>query len=360
MIFDEKGNYYPIVYGNDFWLLNEELMIINDTVDVLMLDMLFDPISFWKWSMYAQMEESLKMEKNLMGTSDGESENFKRILIDNNPYVLGMTVIITLLHNVLDILAFKNDIQFWRNKKSMEGLSIRTIYINIACNFIILLYLMDNDTSWMILFSVFLGLVIEVWKLNKAVHISIDYTVKFGFKIPYLIFTDKNSYVSATKEHDLTAMKYLYYAAYPTIGLYALYSLYYDSHRSWYSWTISTLAGCVYTFGFIMMTPQLFINYKLKSVAHLPWRVFVYKAISTFIDDLFAFLIRMPTMHRLRVFRDDLIFIIYLYQRWIYPVDRARIETGAAFEDVTLEEIAQAKMEAEAKAQVVSESKKKR
>lgn len=56
------------------------------------------------------------------------------------------------------------------------------------------------------------------------------------------------------------------------------------------------------------MTPQLvyykillknnffflkFINYKLKSVAHLPWRTFAYKALNTFIDDLFAFIIKM-------------------------------------------------------------------
>ena len=33
-----------------------------------------------------------------------------------------------------------------------------------------------------------------------------------------------------------------------------------------------SLVGTVYTFGFIMMCPQLYLNYKLKSVAHLPWR----------------------------------------------------------------------------------------
>eukprot|EP00962_Isochrysis_galbana_P054205 scaffold25732_cov95-Isochrysis_galbana.AAC.1 len=26
-----------------------------------------------------------------------------------------------------------------------------------------------------------------------------------------------------------------------------------------------------------MMTPQLFINYRLKSTAHMPWRTFMYK-----------------------------------------------------------------------------------
>jgi hypothetical protein len=80
----------------------------------------------------------------------------------------------------------------------------------------------------------------------------------------------------------------------------------------------------VYVFGFIRLTPQLFINYKLKSVSQLPWRVFMYKALNTFIDDLFAFIIKMPTMHRLSCFRDDIVFLIYLYQMKIYPVDQNR------------------------------------
>jgi hypothetical protein len=32
----------------------------------------------------------------------------------------------------------------------------------------------------------------------------------------------------------------------------------------------------------------------------------------------------MPTMHRLACFRDDVIFFVYLYQRWIYPTDHSR------------------------------------
>lgn len=91
---------------------------------------------------------------------------------------------------------------------------------------------------------------------------------------------------------------------------------------------------------------------QLKSVAHLPWKAFMYKvwqrgsldshiiwykraapqlrhltliiycdhyyrqAFNTFIDDVFAFIITMPTSHRLACFRDDVVFLIYLYQRW--------------------------------------------
>merc|ERR1711910_48289 len=96
----------------------------------------------------------------------------------------------------------------------------------------------------------------------------------------------------------------------------------YNEHKSWYSFILSS---SLLTFGFIMMTPQLFINYKLKSVAHLPWRMMTYKALNTFIDDIFAFVIKMPTMYRLGCFRDDIVFFIFLYQKYIYKVDHSRV-----------------------------------
>ena len=125
------------------------------------------------------------------------------------------------------------------------------------------------------------------------------------------------------------------------------------------------------------MTPQLFINYKLKSathasapsywtaaihsathcilpaieppnplrhgctahttlctgVAHLPWKVFMYKAFNTFIDDVFSWMLEMPTRHRIACLRDDLVFFIILYQRYCYPVDKTRTnEFGRAYE----------------------------
>lgn len=123
---------------------------------------------------------------------------------------------------------------------------------------------------------------------------------------------------------DRIAVTHLSLALFPlTIG-FALRSLLMEEHSGWYSWSISSLVGCVYTFGFILMAPQLFINYKLRSVAHLPWRFLCYRFLNTFIDDLFAFIIRMPTMHRISCFRDDVVFIIYLYQRYMYPVDSSR------------------------------------
>eukprot|EP00002_Diphylleia_rotans_P034863 TRINITY_DN7532_c0_g1_i2.p1 TRINITY_DN7532_c0_g1~~TRINITY_DN7532_c0_g1_i2.p1 ORF type:complete len:531 (-),score=128.18 TRINITY_DN7532_c0_g1_i2:107-1699(-) len=300
MQFDKNGNYYPTVFFNDFWVLKEYLKPLNETTPELVLHMDYSPISLMKWQFLTQMEASFKTQVS-MGSSENESEEIKRMFAETNPVLLGITMVVSLLHSVFDFLAFKNDIQFWKNQKSMEGLSVRTVILNSACQLVIFLYLLDNETSWVILISSFVGMLIEFWKVQKAADVKITRT---GF-FPKITITDRESYIkSETREHDATASKYLYYALIPLVIGYSIYSLIYENHKSWYSWILGSLVGTVYTFGFIMMTPQLFINYKLKSVAHLPWKTFVYKALNTFIDDLFAFIIKMPTLHRLSCFRD--------------------------------------------------------
>ena len=195
----------------------------------------------------------------------------------------------------------------------MRGLSLNSMLLNLFFQTVIFLYLLDNDTSWMILFSNGLGLAIEVWKLRKAIK-SISVQKKAGARIPSLVITPADSYtMSETKIYDEEAMRYLSFAMYPAVVGYATYSLAYDSHKSWYSWLIGSTVNFVYSFGFVLMTPQLFINYKLKSTAHMPWKTFMYKALNTFIDDLFAFIIKMPTLHRMSCFRDDIVFAIFMY-----------------------------------------------
>ena len=122
-----------------------------------------------------------------------------------------------------------------------------------------------------------------------------------------------NGVASITDRYDRLAFKYLS----PPLALlvvgYSAHSLVYGYHKGWYSWLLESLVALVYGGGFIVMTPQLFINYRLKSVAHLPWKFFMYKALNTFIDDLFAFIIKMPTLHRMSCFRDDIVFAIFMY-----------------------------------------------
>lgn len=220
-------------------------------------------------------------------------------------YLLGITFVISILHTVFELLAFKNDIQFWKERKSLEGLSVRSVFFAVFQSLIVLLYVMDNETNFMIRMSCFVGLGIEIWKIQKVVNVTVNKENKVFGIFPRIWFADKGSYVqSSTRQYDNLAFKYLGWLCFPLLVGFCIYSLIYQEHRGWYSFTLNMLYGFLLTFGFIMMCPQLFINYKLQSVAHLPWRMMTYKFLNTFIDDIFAFVIKMPTMYRLGVFRD--------------------------------------------------------
>jgi hypothetical protein len=56
----------------------------------------------------------------------------------------------------------------------MEGLSAKSVILNFVCQLIVFLYLLDNDTSWMILASSGIGVCIEFWKIGKAMHIEVN------------------------------------------------------------------------------------------------------------------------------------------------------------------------------------------
>lgn len=147
-------------------------------------------------------------------------------------------------------------------------------------------------------------------------------------------------------------MKYMSWAAVPMILGYTIYSFAYNEHKSVYSFVLNTLVGVIYTFGFINMTPQLYINYRLKSVEHMPGKALTYRFLNTIIDDLFSFIVTMPTLHRIACFRDDVIFVIYIYQRWLYAVDKTRGRYATEKPKHVLEE---EKREAEKAAKAIKE-----
>lgn len=73
------------------------------------------------------------VQRDFGAQADGESDELKRVLLEGNPYFLGITFFVSILHSVFDMLAFKNDIGFWKGKKNVEGLSVRTVGINCVC-----------------------------------------------------------------------------------------------------------------------------------------------------------------------------------------------------------------------------------
>lgn len=326
-----KGFYKPIIFPNEFWHLRSHYMEVNHTTPSLPLEITFQPMSFFKFQIFASMTAGFNEAAKQQGTgASSELDEVKRMLIETNPWFLGLTGVVSLLHVVFEMLAFKSDVSHWRQKKEMTGVSIRTIITNVFVQIVVLLYLIDNNdnTSWMILMGSGVGVLIEAWKITKAVDISVI-PAPAGSVLPYkLSIKDKhvlNEDEKKTQEYDRLAFRYVSYVAIPTLLAYTGYSLVYESHKGWYSFVISTLTSFVYMFGFAQLVPQLIINYKLKSVAHMPMKAMIFKTLSTVVDDLFAFCIKMPFLHRLACFRDDVVFLVFLYQRWIYRIDPKRI-----------------------------------
>jgi len=339
--------YYPILYVNTFWQLKTHMTVLNETVKTLPIRVDLNNLSDWKFKTMASIDMSAKEAARqaangtpITGGSDGsEIEMIKEIFIDTNPILLGVTIVVSIAHMILETLAFGSDIAHYRKKKDNVGISVRSILANVFMQAVIFLYLVDQsqNTSWMILGSQGIGILIELWKITTVVNVRLR-PAPPGSILPYRIsFEDKHKLSETeekTKEYDEIAFKYMYIAGIPLLIAYAIYSLKYETHKSWYSFVITTLVGSVYAYGFLMMVPSLYINYRLKSVAHMPAKAMMYKFLNTFIDDLFAFTIKMPFLHRLATLRDDVIFFIYLYQKWAYKTDYTRVnEFGQGGED---------------------------
>ncbi|THD22854.1 Cleft lip and palate transmembrane protein 1, partial [Fasciola hepatica] len=264
---------------------------------------------------------------SLTGLRPKDIDEVRSLLVDTNFYFLLTTIFVSVFHLLFDFLAFKNDIAFWRKTNNTAGLSTRTVVWRFVSSLIIFLHLWEERSSMLVVVPMGISTCIELWKLCRITKltVSLHHGLQWGAR---------SQEEQATDQLDAQFMYWLVCLMVPLCLAGSVYSLLYLPHRSFrctsglLAFLFSPVTHCfssgVYAFGFLLMTPQLFLNYRLKSVAHLPWKALTYKAFNTFIDDFFAFIITMPTAHRIACLRDDIVFVIYLYQRWLYPVDKSR------------------------------------
>lgn len=316
--------YKPIVFVNNFWELEEHLLVLNETnAGAVPFTLSIEPLSLPRFLFYSNFDESFARQEEWGSMTRHDRDLLKKIALESNILLLVLTAIVSTLHSIFEMLAIKNDVSFWRNRKNYNGLSLRTIAVNFYFQIVIFLYLLDSEeTSYMILIPAGINVLVEAWKLRKTMHLERDPITK-RLKLRF-----NSTYDEKTRSYDQQAMRYLTYLLIPCLAGYSIYTAIYHEHKGWYSFLVTTQVRFIYFSGFIMMTPQIFINYKLKSVTAVPWRTFVYRFLNTIVDDLFAFVITMPTLHRIACFRDDVVFVILLVQRWKYPVDKNRTEDG--------------------------------
>ena len=114
----QNGWYYPILFVNTFWQLRDHMTELNSTVKTLPLHISLNNLNNWKFSLYASVDENMKQTQRQAasggampaGGDGSEFEEFKRVLVDTNIYLLSTTAIVSVLHMVFEMLAFKSDI----------------------------------------------------------------------------------------------------------------------------------------------------------------------------------------------------------------------------------------------------------
>lgn len=369
--FESGYAYLPGIYVDEMGLTSDKYIPVNKTVTALPLKFTFDSsgadgdddasggLSPGRWRLLKQLAKSLDGNKEL-GFEQSDIDDVKRLVADTNVMLLGVTIMASTLHTLFEFLTFKSDVEFWRSNKDLTGLSVRALFMDFFSQTIILLFLIEKDSSLLMIIPSAVGCLIALWKFQrgsglKFIRASSDKRTEkiwnkfFGLFGVHLRATrlqastksgakesKQKDLAALTEEMDQLATKFLgIYFILPLVISYTAYTLLKEQHSGWYSWAITSASSAVYGIGFVLMTPQLFLNYKLKSVAHLPWRVLGFRFVNTFIDDLFAFIIRMPTMARISCFRDDIVFIIYLGQRFMYPVDTSRPTEGGGMDAVS-------------------------
>ncbi|XP_062254431.1 lipid scramblase CLPTM1L-like [Platichthys flesus] len=319
--------YLPLLLVNELSVRVRDLMEINSSTVHLPLTVSYEGISLRGFRFWVHLQDVVYSLRQF-GFTEENIDEIKETLLGSNLYLLVLTALITALQLICEFLALKNDISSWRKKKNLVGMSRKSVLWRSLSTLLIFLHLLE-ETSLLVLLPVGLGACVEVWKVFKV------YKFKLLWKSSNLHLNKLDEEERKTLEYDTQASRYLSYLVYPLCISGAIFSLAYLRQKSYYSWLINSLVTGVYAFGFLSMAPQLFINHKLKSVSHLQGTVLMYRGVNTLISDLcscasFFFTSgSFSSSHQLSCFRDELLFLLYLYQRRFYAAKARRRDSGS-------------------------------
>ena len=321
----QKMEYVPIIALSDFWSMDSELSPINKTSSgyfnfTLYLSFNYIRSFFFSNMLGIQINEKMMYEKfSISGTKDILVE----LIRNNSTFYLIILFTVNTLHTIFSYLGFSSDISYYKNLKKLDGVYTKYIFFNIFYMFITFIYILLQGANFLVKIELFISFVIEFWKLKKIFKISLDikncpYIIKLEYK--------KTFETEEARDYESEAVDMMVkYMLLPIGVIYLGYRVYYYSDNiiknNWRSVVIFIIEYIYFllnVFGFILLTPQIYLNYKLKSVEHLPMRAMTYKFLNTIIDDLYAFAVKSPILYRIFCFRDDVIFVIYIYQIFKY------------------------------------------
>lgn len=172
--------FLPILQRDIMQMRLQDLVEIHSGMNKTKITFIYTPISYGKLRFILQIDSSLRQFLNL-GFSEKDLDEVKNIFADTNLYLLCITVFIggvhvriilesyslkilkfIILQLLLDFLSFRNEVSFWKNQRSMAGLSSRAVLWRAFSQTVIFLYLLNEKTSLLVLIPSGIATVIEV------------------------------------------------------------------------------------------------------------------------------------------------------------------------------------------------------
>lgn len=222
---NRRNQFLPIIQNDFLKTRLADLAEVTHEKTTMKFHFHYSPISIGRLRLMLHVEQALHSLRKL-GFGKKDVDEVKGIFSDTNVYLLCGTVLVGSVHVLFDFLSFKNDVAFWRGKRSYEGLSLRSTLWRAFSQIVIFLYLVDENTSLLVLIPAGIGMLIELWKCKKILRIEVGW-----LSVRFRADDAERQAESQTKMVDREAMRYLSYLLYPLISCGAVYSLLYQPHK---------------------------------------------------------------------------------------------------------------------------------
>ncbi|OAD03465.1 hypothetical protein MUCCIDRAFT_110329 [Mucor lusitanicus CBS 277.49] len=289
--------YRPIIFPNDFWQTKKDAYPINDTtLSALPLTVHLESINVWKFNVYAVLAN--KDDQHANSSPPGLDDNLSVL---EQGYMFGITLLTCFMHGLFELLAFKNDIGFYRAKTNRIGISVNSLLIHIAIQATLFMYTMDFSNNAIRGCIQLTHLCVNAWKLNHVWLHHYEWVIEQGSNYGFAIKTvrtaarGKHKLVeqgeARTQQLDAIAFRLLTVVAVPLFAIYNAYHYYYHYNMLVYhqlknmcmeDWTkkviVNGIVNFLSIFGPIMAVwPQIYINCKMDMVNHISTHTMAYK-----------------------------------------------------------------------------------
>lgn len=319
-----KTNYFlPYLETSQFWVLKEQYTKLKDIKanSTFEFEIVFE----------VPPKRTLELTQAMIETYDTNplmkegGEQIKYLLVKNSKEYLIFFFSTMILHIVLQMLAFKNDIQYWKNVKNYQGVSMTMIWWDFAAVIIQLQFCLVKEAPAMMIWLLCFQVISTVYRIGKVYYRGLQ------FKFPFIQLEAPITYQGKTDTIERKVMKFLMMIMAPCFLIYFLYKAYQLEPEGsvgfeLYQLLVSSAMNFVAATEFVRLTPQLYLNYQMKSVPAMPWRTLAYKFVDAIIDDIANYAMGSPTIVLLMHLNDDFAFLVLIYQRYLYREDPNRVE----------------------------------